>query len=894
MRFLFFVPLGIKRNLNATADMATALGRLGHDSHIFTREVTRVNLNGSFVLSRNQSNVQELKNRIGEGNVSCFHSNLETRDISTESVLMEADREIVQAFVHSYRPDAVFIYEEELVAKDLMTQAAHLNACGTLKLTIQLSADRRNLILNNGEKAIKLPRGNHRHMAKEIRDRLLLDINPQTSLANLRKTLKEGNERLGKLKQNEFHKIFPAQPLVKINTPEEQRGQNEVSGELESVKNADVIFGETLWLKGWIDFSDQDLNSISIRVNANVYQCFPGTVRGELAERFKNPNIFGFDTRIPLEGEGTQLHVRLGLRYKSGYEREWKSFFLWNNDSVPRRYKSPTLTGEAVVSQKNTNYKITGQLNAEGYQINRIRTMQCGVELGAWESPADKKASIIEFCFDLLPSINTKQPVHLWVNLDGETWIYWMHCPAVEQSLKTMALSVTGISEGQVIRGKDLTIGIRSSDFKKQVKIYLNGMKATEVMVDCNLTELKLPLGNVGNDLYIELATKEYDYAAYQLWRHLEEPLTRKTLTAVTVPYKSLKNNTLKGDSVGKRKLLLIRKTAAPTDELYVLAPLQPLIEQGLVEVNTVDLTSMKLNPQLVDNVLQPGTFVVVSRYISDDWIQVLTTKKKLLAAIFYLMDDDVLAAEETPWLSTVSTDYRSRMAQVAHGEFQTMVNLCDRLVVTSEFLANRYSSLKTRLLEPPYINQPRDMLHFAKQPLIIAYHGTLTHRDDLAMIAPALRHIHDRYAHVRLQVVMGTSLPDYLKGLKRVEIVRAMPWEDYKSFAASSRAHIAVAPMLRTPYNLGKSIIKIHDIASLGAAGLFTRCEPYTKYISDQKDGLLLENDPLMWEKAMRFLIENPDKAQALAIAGQSLAQSIGSLERLTKFWATEMGIRR
>jgi hypothetical protein len=888
MRFLFFVPLGTKRNLNATSGVAMALRRLGHDVHAFTREVTRVHLDGSFVLSRNELLVQGLQAELGRGSVSCLHSNLSTRELPAESPLVVADRAIMQAFAQTYRPDAVVTCDDALMALDPMILAADAVAGGgARRLSIHLQADSQQWFLRNGENAMKLPRSNTPQMVDLLRDHVLKGMDTQRSLAGLRETLKLGAGRLAKFERLEPVAVHTVPQLVQNTIANGSSFSQVVPGELESVKNTDVIFGGTLWLKGWVDFRDSGLKNIRIRVNDSVHECVPNNVRGELAERFKNPDILGFEAHIPLEGEGAQLHVRLSLCYKDGREHDWKNLFLWADDSVPRRYKSPSFTGEANLSQEADQQKIGGCLNAEGYQVHGIRAVQCGAELGAWTSPAGQALTRVEFHIDLAPSTDLRRPVHLWVNLDGEGWIHWLRClPKTVLSTST-SLQMTGISEGQVVRGMDISIGVRVPTPGQRILIYINGVEAVQSHGGGAHRELTLPLGKVGNDVLVEVTSDGGDYAAYQLWRHLDEPLARAYRSSVTVPNKSVGTIAPSVTVAGKRKLLLIRKAPAPTDELYVLAPLQPLVEQGRIEVATVDLDTTKFTQQLVDGLLKPGTVVVVSRYISDEWIQALTARKHLLGPIFYLMDDDVLAAEDTRWLPA---DYRARMAKVGHGEFQTMVNLCDRFIVTSEFLAHRFRSQKTKLLEPPYLQAPRDMRHFDKGPFVVAYHGTLAHRDDVAMIAPALRHIHDRYTDVRVQIVMGNHVPDYLKGLSRVEIVRAMPWDKYKEYSEKVRAHIAVAPVLRTPYNLGKSIIKIHDIASLGAAGLYTRSDPYTKYITDGHDGVLLESDPLMWQKALMLLIEQPEKAKSIAVAGQALAQRIGPLNKLTEYWAAEI----
>jgi len=167
-----------------------------------------------------------------------------------------------------------------------------------------------------------------------------------------------------------------------------------------------------------------------------------------------------------------------------------------------------------------------------------------------------------------------------------------------------------------------------------------------------------------------------------------------------------------------------------------------------------------------------------------------------------------------------------------------------------------------------------------------LEYHGTQVHRADLDAISAALVWVHDNYPNVRIRTYMGRYAPARLRNLDRVEIVPDIPWEDYKRAVAESPAHIALAPMLETPYNKAKSFVKIMDIARLGAVGLYTRRPPFEDVITHGENGMLLENDGLLWRYALCWLIENPEEIRRMALAAQDLANNLGDVERLSAYW--------
>src|SRR5690606_25827202 len=111
------------------------------------------------------------------------------------------------------------------------------------------------------------------------------------------------------------------------------------------------------------------------------------------------------------------------------------------------------------------------------------------------------------------------------------------------------------------------------------------------------------------------------------------------------------------------------------------------------------------------------------------------------------------------------------------------------------------------------------------------------------------------------------------------------------KTFRARERAHIAIAPLLDTPYNRGKSSVKLFDIAALGAVGIYTKSPPYEDVIEHSVNGLLLDNDPLLWRKALKWMIDHPNELQRMAHACQALAASRGDLARLQAHWRRSLG---
>lgn len=330
-------------------------------------------------------------------------------------------------------------------------------------------------------------------------------------------------------------------------------------------------------------------------------------------------------------------------------------------------------------------------------------------------------------------------------------------------------------------------------------------------------------------------------------------------------------------------RVLLIRPGAFPTDDLYVLHPLPPVLrEMGL------DLTVLTVGDEAEAEPppLTAASVVIVSRQASPAWIDRLARSP---AFVVYLVDDDIPAAADSPGMSH---DFRRRMMELLASDMAPLLRRCDRLLITSPGLAARYASAKTEVIAPPYVRPPAGLDHLAAPEVIhMTYQGTESHHEDIEFLFPALGRVLERHDNVRCSLFGRRALPAPLKGHPRVEILKPMSWGDYMAFTVANPAHIALVPMLDTPFNRGKSILKVLDAASLGAAGIFSDVLPFNGVVRDGADGLLVANDPERWEAAIAALIAAPERIATLAAAGQARARALGAIEEASAVWRRLLG---
>lgn len=107
-----------------------------------------------------------------------------------------------------------------------------------------------------------------------------------------------------------------------------------------------------------------------------------------------------------------------------------------------------------------------------------------------------------------------------------------------------------------------------------------------------------------------------------------------------------------------------------------------------------------------------------------------------------------------------------------------------------------------------------------------------------------------------------GHELPPELAGLP-ADRLRFLPWEwEYRSYArklALSRPDILVAPLEASRFAASKCPNKFLEIAAVGAAGVYSRVEPYLSYVRSGVTGLLVENRVEDWLRALERLCDDP-----------------------------------
>jgi glycosyltransferase involved in cell wall biosynthesis len=264
----------------------------------------------------------------------------------------------------------------------------------------------------------------------------------------------------------------------------------------------------------------------------------------------------------------------------------------------------------------------------------------------------------------------------------------------------------------------------------------------------------------------------------------------------------------------------------------------------------------------LIDEARRIGTPVLVDL---DDW---LLERPNAVDATYW-------AGSRTSQ-ETMRTAVRAANAVTA--STAVIAGRCAELGVQAHVLPNAVDCLR-------FMRQPRS----GSEPTTIAFCGTMAHRDDVSLIAPALRQVlqlHKKVGRVRV-VSMGCPVPE-LEGLAGYTHIASVAPMDYPHALSSLRVDIGLAPLHDTPFNQAKSDIKYLEYSATGAATIASPLAPYKASIQEDRGVLVHGNTADDWAVAIGRLIDDPNLRQRLATNAYEWVHGERSIEAAAHKWHT------
>jgi len=216
----------------------------------------------------------------------------------------------------------------------------------------------------------------------------------------------------------------------------------------------------------------------------------------------------------------------------------------------------------------------------------------------------------------------------------------------------------------------------------------------------------------------------------------------------------------------------------------------------------------------------------------ADDWILDLPLDAPDAALVTRSCRETIRLAFRAATVVTVST--------------QVIADRCAALGVKAHVLPNAVDCRKFT----------RDPRRSDNNVLTIAFCGSITHRDDVQLVVPALSALL-REASNRVKVVsVGCPLPE-MQGLQGYTHYAQVAATEYPYLLSRLCIDIGLAPLYDNAFTRAKSDIKYLEYSATGAATIASPVVPYTATIHADRGVIVDANTPESWSFAIRRMID-------------------------------------
>jgi glycosyltransferase involved in cell wall biosynthesis len=308
--------------------------------------------------------------------------------------------------------------------------------------------------------------------------------------------------------------------------------------------------------------------------------------------------------------------------------------------------------------------------------------------------------------------------------------------------------------------------------------------------------------------------------------------------------------------------------------------------------------TELRIYPERVAE----GDLVVIQRDfpIVEEYEQVMSDARRLGKRVVYELDD---LLTELPLEHPGARRYLPGRLSILRAilEADAVVGstprICDYLSQFNSHVVHLPNTLDDQLWQlrsprPEESHQTDELCppddFFPQRPLVIGYLGSSSHLPDLAMVIPVLQQIVERYGKSLILRFWGLVPPSILRNFPNVEWnpVGMVAYRDFASFFSTQDCDIAIAPLLDSVFNRGKSPIKFLEYSALGIPGIYSRLDPYTQVVIDGQNGLLAGSLD-EWEAKLTALIEDGSLRARLGSAAQETVRRDWLLSEHVDAWA-------
>lgn len=275
-----------------------------------------------------------------------------------------------------------------------------------------------------------------------------------------------------------------------------------------------------------------------------------------------------------------------------------------------------------------------------------------------------------------------------------------------------------------------------------------------------------------------------------------------------------------------------------------VLEPLKPLENQGKCHVRFIETMNIKKEDIAWCDVL---VCVRGFEYVS---LKVVDTAKKAGRYIICFLDDDLLNIPQ----GISSTNYFSDTDQKQ--SLISIIEISDVLWCVNPLIGEKYSKYGNGkwIISKVPVELPQQLPGEPNDNITnILYAGSVDHSGLIQdYISPVVKRMYEEFGDSLYFTFIGADPKlEKMSNVKHYGFFN--DYDEYKKVLAENRYHIGLAPLYTTEFYQSKYYNKFIEYTTLGAVGIYTKCQPYLTIVENNMNGILCENTPDEWYNSLK-----------------------------------------
>lgn len=245
-----------------------------------------------------------------------------------------------------------------------------------------------------------------------------------------------------------------------------------------------------------------------------------------------------------------------------------------------------------------------------------------------------------------------------------------------------------------------------------------------------------------------------------------------------------------------------------------------------------------------------------------------ITLGRKMNKYIVLMLDDDLLSLDDS--YGAIGQGYWGGRQRILRKNL-SQINC---LIAVNELLAKKYVKLGNiskyvllnTIIEKSEMFSPQQNSMNDNKVKIALYVNDGTQNMFNEIIRPVIPMLCKYYAEQVALYFIGLK-PNMKEFKNKIEInyVSHMPYRDFKKKLGMSGFDIGLAPLVDTGFACYKYFNKYIEYTLAGIPAIYSDCLLYGLVIESGFNGLVCENNPVAWFKAISRLIENPSLRRSL-----------------------------